>query len=153
MKNTLLLIGLTALSIVAVAQKTKHPAKAVATQLSVIPSDPVLLSYNQKFPENAVAGWAKSAGGNFIAQFDKGGLKHTAEFAPDGKWVRTKTTYTFEQLPEAVQKSVKEKYPDASVTEAHKIMMESVPPFYKLKIKKEKDGWIVWVNDAGIIRA
>ena len=151
MKNTLLLTGLMTISIVAIAQK-KPIAKAVAKPVIVTPTDPVLQSFNLKFPENAATSWAKSAGGNFIAQFDRGGLKETAEFTPEGKWMRTKTAFSFNQLPEAVQKSIKEKYPDAEVSEAYKITMENVPAFYKVSLKKDKDGWIVWVNDAGIIK-
>jgi Putative beta-lactamase-inhibitor-like, PepSY-like len=151
MKNTYLLFSLMAISITTVAQK-KHIAKAVAKPIVITPTDPVLLSYNQKFPENAIAVWSKSAGGNFIAKFDKDGFNHHAEFTTDGKWIRTKTAYSFEQLPEAVQKSIKEKYADAVFAEAHKIMMDNVPAFYKVSLKKDNNGWIVWVNDAGIIR-
>ena len=149
MKNTFLLIGFISISIVAVAQK-KHFTKAVAKPLT--PSDPVLLSFKEKFTESTPANWVKSAGGNFIAAFEKDGYKQEAAFTPDGKWVRTKTVYTFEQLPEAVQKSIKEKYPEATVEEAQKILLENVPAFYKITLKKDKDGWIVWVNDAGIMR-
>lgn len=152
MKNTFfLLIGFTVISSVAVAQK-KHPAKAVAKPNVITPTSPVQQSFNQQFSESTIASWAKSAGGNFIAQFDKDGYKQTAEFTPEGKWVRTKTSLTFDQLPEAAQKSVKEKHPDAEVVSVEKILMENVPAFYKVSLKKDKDGWIVWVNDAGIIR-
>ena len=149
MKNTFLFIGFISVCVVAVAQR-KHFTKAVAKPLT--PSDPVLLSFNEKFTESTSTNWVKSAGGNFIASFDKDGYKHAAEFTPEGKWVRTKTVYAFEQLPEAVQKSIKEKYPEATVEEAQKILLENVPAFYKINLKKDKDGWIVWVNETGIIR-
>lgn len=50
MKNMLMLIGFISISFVAVAQK-KHLIKAVAKPIIVTPSDPVLLSFNQKFSE------------------------------------------------------------------------------------------------------
>ena len=149
MKNTFLLIGFISVCVVAVAQR-KHFTKAVAKPLT--PSDPVLLSFKEKFTESTSTNWVKSAGGNFIASFDKDGYKQVAEFTPDGKWVRTKTNYSFDQLPEAVQKSVKQKYSDAEFVEAQKILLENVPGFYKVSLKKDKDGWIVWVNETGIIR-
>lgn len=151
MKNIFLLAGFIAVSFVAVAQK-KHFTKAVAKQTTITPTDPVLSSFKEKFADVAAVSWSKSAGGNFIASFDKDGNRQATEFTPDGKWVRTKTNYNFEQLPEAVQKSIKEKYPDAEVSSAEKISMENVPAFYKVSLKKDKDGWIVWVNDAGIMR-
>jgi hypothetical protein len=151
MKNTFLLIGLLSISIAAIAQK-KHIARAVAKPTIVTPTDPVLLSFSQKFPESTNANWAKSAGGSFIAHFDKDGFKQVAEFTNEGKWIRTKFLYNIDQLPEVVQKSIKAKYPDAEVISAEKILLENVPAFYKVNLKKDKDGWIVWVNDAGIIR-
>lgn len=151
MKNTLLLLGLVSISIAANAQQKKSH-KAVAKPSIVTPTDPAQLSFNQQFSENTMASWTKSAGGNFIAQFDKDGSKQTAEFTPEGKWVRTKIILGFDQLPETVQKSIKSKYPDAEINSAEKILLENVPVFYKVSLKKDKDGWIVWVNDAGIIR-
>lgn len=150
MKNKVWLIGFFLISIVAVAQK-KHPSKAVAKPIIITPTDPVLLSFNQKFSETS-ASWAKSAGGNYIAQFDKDGYKQVAEFTPDGKWIRTKTNYSLDQLPGVVQKAIKEKYPDAEFVEAQKILLENVPGFYRISLKKDKDGWIVWVNETGIVR-
>lgn len=149
MKNTYLLIGLLFISIMAVAQE-KKPKKAVAN-LTV--KTPVLQSFNQKFPEGiAVSGWEQSPGGNFIAHFEKEGFKQTAEFKPDGSWVKTKVVYAGEQLPEAVQHSIKEKYPDAEIDAAEKLFLENIPAFYKVSLKKDKDGWIVWVNETGIIK-
>jgi Putative beta-lactamase-inhibitor-like, PepSY-like len=151
MKNTFLLLPILFASIVAVAQK-KNKLKAVAKPVTITPGDPVLLSFNQKFSESTSTSWSKSAGGNFIASFEKEGYKQTAEFTPEGKWIRTKTYYSFEQLPEAVQKSIKEKYPDAEIAGAQKLLLENVPAFYKVSLKKDKDGWIVWVNETGIVR-
>ncbi len=151
MKNTFLLMSFISISFVAVAQQ-KHTTKAVAKPNVVTPTDPVQTSFTQQFSGNPNTSWTKTPGGNFIAQFDKDGLKQTAEFTPEGKWVRTKASLSFDQLSEAAQKAIKGKYPDAEVVSTEKILLENVPPFYKVSLKKDKDGWIVWVNDAGIIR-
>lgn len=132
---------------VTMAQKTA--TKKIKVE-KVTPPELVASSFSQKFM-GVTPEWSKTPNGNFVATVDNNGMKQYAEFNTEGKWLNTATEIPFEQLTEAAQAKIKEMYTDMQVEKVKKIERENVSVFYKVKLVKDKESKMIYVNDAGFI--
>jgi hypothetical protein len=133
---------------VTMAQKTASK-KMAAPKVSA--PDVVAASLKEKVTGDYSPVWTKSAAGNFVASFENNGTKQHAEFTPEGKWISTNSIISFEQLSETAQTKLKEQYGEMQVAEVKKIEREGIAAFYKVKLMKDKDSKIIYINDAGFI--
>ena len=153
MKKAIVLLAAVVLCAgVSMAQKTTVKKQAVQKIEKIVPPEMVTSAFAQKFAD-AVPVWSKSANGNFIAATEQNGTKQFAEFNAEGKWLSTQTIIGAEQLSEVAQAKLKEQYAEMQVAEVKKIEREGISAFYKVKLVKEKETKIVYINDAGFISA
>jgi hypothetical protein len=79
--------------------------------------------------------WNKNYSGNFVASFTNADqLKQTAEFSASGAMVKSKVEYLPENVPENVRVPVLAQFPTARFTEAAKLQLPGVAPYYRVKI-------------------
>ncbi len=79
--------------------------------------------------------WNKNYSGNYVASFTNSDhLKQTVEFSNSGALVKSKIEYAPEGLPEVVNSSILSQYPNTKITEAAKMQMPGVAPYYRVKI-------------------
>lgn len=148
MKKTVVLL-LLAFFCAGVTMAQKSTAKKVKVEKITAP-EAVVTSFNQKFM-GSTPEWSKTPNGNFVATIDNNGMKQYAEFNAEGKWLNTASEIPFEQLTEAAQNKIKEMYADMQVEKVKKIERENISVFYKVKLVKDKESKMVYINDAGFI--
>lgn len=148
MKKTVVLLLLT-FFFAGVTMAQKSVAKKVKIEKITAP-EAVVTTFNQKFM-GTTPEWSKTANGNFVAAIDNNGMKQYVEFNAEGKWLNTTTEIPFEQLTEAAQLKIKEQYADMQVEKVKKIERENISVFYKVKLVKDKENKMIYINDAGFI--
>jgi|GEM_PF-3510625 len=148
MKKTVVLL-LLVFFCAGVTMAQKSTAKKVKVEKITAP-EAVVTSFNQKFM-GSIPEWSKTPNGNFVATIDNNGMKQHAEFNAEGKWLNTASEIPFEQLTEAAQNKIKEMYADMQVEKVKKIERENISVFYKVKLVKDKESKMVYINDAGFI--
>ena len=151
MKKAIVLLATVVLCAgVSMAQQTTVKKQTVQKIEKIAPPEMVTSAFAQKFID-AVPLWSKTANGNFIAETEQNGTKLFAEFNAEGKWLSTQTIIAAEQLSEAAQTKLKEQYAEMQVAEVKKIEREGISAFYKVKLVKDKESKIAYINDAGFL--
>ncbi len=69
------------------------------------PGQPMLKSFNQRFPEATNIEWSKEKDGHFEVIFRVNGIEMIAWFEKSGKWTKTETNFKIDML----QPSIREK--------------------------------------------
>ncbi|MFT3908882.1 MAG: hypothetical protein QM737_05610 [Ferruginibacter sp.] len=79
--------------------------------------------------------WSKNYSGNYVASFTNAeNLKQTVEFTASGTVVKSKVQYALDGIPQNLSSSIAAQYPNAKVSEAAKMQMPGVAPYYRVKI-------------------
>ncbi|MEO6667958.1 MAG: PepSY-like domain-containing protein [Ferruginibacter sp.] len=79
--------------------------------------------------------WNKNYSGNYVVTFTNAeNLKQTAEFTGSGAMIKSKVAYMPDALPQNLITSITAQYPNAKVTEAAKLQLPGVAPYYRVKI-------------------
>jgi hypothetical protein len=134
----------------AVAQK-KTPVKSkTKTSTSISVPAAVNTAFLATYSGTAKLKWNKKAGGDYMATFlDSSNLKQEVEFDPKGTYLRSRSLYSKDQVPEIVTSSLSKKYPDAEVLHVTRIEVPGVAPYYKVKIKDGATGKFLLVSEGG----
>ncbi len=133
MKNALLILcaGLM-LSVSAQAQTKKK--KVAEPKLSVPENINASFASQNAGVENSK--WSKNYTGNYVASFtNASSLQQSAEYNAKGDLVKTTTIYDINALPANITTALQPGYADAKVTEASKVEVPGVAPFYKVKVE------------------
>jgi hypothetical protein len=151
-KVTLLICAAIFTSGIAFSQQKKSSKKTRTAKKIEAPA-PVkdAFSQNAEFSSATDAQWAKTAGGNWIASFNRENVKTAVEYNAEGAWVATRSTFETGNVPETVLGTLKNKYPAAVVKEGWKIERSDVPSYYKVSIDDNGTAKTVLLNDAGTI--
>ncbi|MEO7523225.1 MAG: hypothetical protein ABIT58_03985 [Ferruginibacter sp.] len=131
MKNTFFILIVSLLmSISSQAQKKKAtPVKQVN-----VPEN-VTNTFRSLFTVANDNQWSKNFSGNYVAGFTNAeNLKQTAEFSNSGAMLKSKVEYLPDALPENLSNSITTKYPNVKVSEAAKMQLPGVAPYYRVKI-------------------
>jgi hypothetical protein len=146
MKNTFFLLAIgTLLSFTTQAQKKKATVK-----LNV--PETINTSFQTKYTSSEDAKWSKNSKGNYVVSFiDADKHKQSAEFDEAGAVVRSKTVYNEEGFPETIVNSVASKYTDAKITEATRLEIAGISPYYKVKIQQADNKKELLISEAGTI--
>lgn len=94
-------------------------------------------TFQAKYPGENDPDWHKDDKGYYEANFKIDGIKYRADFNEDGSWVETETSIDKDELPEAIQKVIKEKYKDEDITEIEKVESASKGLFYDVEFKQK----------------
>jgi YD repeat-containing protein len=150
-KVTLIICAAIFSSGVAFSQKKSSKSKAIAKKVEAPAAVKEAFQQNGQFAGTADAAWKKTASGNWVASFDKEGIKTAVEYNAEGAWVATRSEYATGNLPETVLGTLKNKYPSAVVKDGWKIERSDVAAYYKINIDDNGSAKTVLLNDAGTI--
>ncbi len=132
-------------------QKSTKKSKAVAKKVEAPAAVKEAFGQKAEFSGTTDAVWTKTAGGNWVAAFNKENVKTSAEYNAEGAWIATRSEYQAGALPEPVLGTLKNKYPSAVVKEGWKIERADVAAYYKVNIDDNGTAKTVLLNDAGTI--
>ena len=85
----------------------------------------------------------------FEAHFKKNGEKCRADFTRNGKWIETEFNIDYDELPDAVQDAIKDKYDKDDITEIEAIDHHSKGIFYDVEFKRPGKNLDVEYNALG----
>ena len=121
MKNIILMVIVTVLTVSAAYAQKDVPQAAVA-------------SLKQKFPNAQKVDWDKEKNGDFEAEFTLNGKEMSVTYSAKGEWLETETGITVSELPAPVMAVFKKEHGAAKIKEVSKI--ESTKPIvYEIEYK------------------
>jgi hypothetical protein len=148
MRSVLLFIVGTVISFSAVAQK-KTPTKHKSSNSVAVPAE-LKTAFQAKYSDAGKQKWSKKASGNYVATFlGSDNVKQEVEFDSKGTYIKSKSIYSKDQVPEIVATSLAKNYADAEVLEVMKYDITGVSPYYKVKITSGTKGKYLLVSEAG----
>lgn len=133
-------------------KKVSRKHAAAHKEVPVVQPTPEVQSAFDSKVSGATPTWSKSAAGSYIAVTDNSGQKQYTEFAPDGKWLRTRTDLPTNQLPDSAKTAIQTQYPGMDIAAIQKLEYENVSGFYKVDLKQGSLSKSVWVNGSGNIK-
>jgi len=134
MKNTFLILfaGLL-MSFPSQAQKGKDKKITPVKEVSV--PENVTTTFKSLYSVANENQWNKNYSGNYIATFkNSDNLKQTAEFSGSGAMVKSKVEYQPDAVPQNVSEAIAAQYPNVKITEAARLQLPGVAPYYRIKI-------------------
>jgi hypothetical protein len=126
MKKFVLFILFVAIAIAAYTQEFKE---------SELPAQ-VASSFKEKFTTEGKVVWTKVLG-NFTASFKAENQTTKAEFSPDGKWLQTKTSVEYKELPGTIASYLSEEFKEAKIKESAIRETPEESDHYYITLKKE----------------
>ena len=95
---------------------------AFAQKISVdkVPA-PVMSAFKAKFPMLGKVKWEMESANEYEAGFKSNGVKQSASFDQNGKWIETETEIKVSQLPTVVQQSIAKQFAGFKIEEASKV--------------------------------
>ncbi len=99
---------------------------------------PVAVSsaFASKFPGATKVKWGKEGAHEFEAEFEMAGMKNSANYSEDGKWLETETGIKYESLPEKVRMAFEKSHKSSEVKETSSIETSKGRSFYEIEIKQ-----------------
>jgi hypothetical protein len=95
-------------------------------------------AFNGKFPKATQVKWEEDDG-EFEAEFIIDSVNYSANFSEKGKWLETETTITFDALPDAVKKVVKDGFKDNEIKSVYLVEDSEGLVYYEVDVlKKDK---------------
>lgn len=145
MKNvSVLILGLLCFGILSCQEKKEEKNNEVPQA--------VRLSFQKKYPGEDDPDWKLDDHGYWESHFKQDGEKYRADFNADGTWVETENDIKKKNLPEAIKKVIKEKYPDEEITEVEHVLNAEKGEFYDVEFKRKgKNMDVMFRKDGSII--
>lgn len=131
MKNAFFLF-LAAILLAGSAQAQKK--KPVAVKQLQVPEN-VTTSFKSQYAVANDNSWNKNYSGNYVATFTNAdNLKQTVEFSGSGAMIKSKIAIAPQTLAENLISAISTQYPGSKITEADKMQLPGVSPYYRIKI-------------------
>lgn len=102
------------------------------------PPKEVQNSFNERFPAVSNVKWAKENNDEWEANFILNGVKSSANFSEDGKWLESESEIPVSELPEKVISSISAGYNGYNITGAAKIENVKGETIYEADLKSGK---------------
>lgn len=99
--------------------------------------DAVRTTFQAKYPGEDDPDWHTDDHGYWESRFRIDGIRHRADFLPDGTWVETEINIKKKELPEPILKVIKEKYNDEEITEIELVDSAEKGAFYDVEFKRK----------------
>lgn len=93
-------------------------------------------AFEKQYPNAVDVEWEVDSNGYWEGSFEEKGEKFRADFQEDGLWVETETSIEFSDLPDAVQKAVREDYGDDEIVEVERTDSALRGTFYDVEFKR-----------------
>ncbi|TVZ51073.1 PepSY-like domain-containing protein [Dokdonia sp. Hel_I_53] len=111
----------------------------------------VKATFQNKYPGENDPDWHIDSNGNYESHFKIDGVKHRADFNPNGAWIETEVSIDKNELPEAVIKVINEQFPDEKITEIERVQSAEKGLFYDVEFKRKGKNKDVEINKFGKI--
>ncbi|MBS1916336.1 MAG: PepSY-like domain-containing protein [Bacteroidetes bacterium] len=111
---------------------------AIATQAQTKAPNAVTTAFSTQFPNSTNVHWGKENAKEYEANFKLNGINMSANYDLNGNLKETETEIAVKDLPEAVIKSIKTKYPNAIISGADRIEKAGGKIIYEADIKLNK---------------
>ena len=99
--------------------------------------DVVERAFAAKYPEaEEVGDWDRDSHDYWEIKFELDGKKFRADFHADGRWRETERSIEFEDLPQAVQRAIEERYPDEKINEIESVDSAEKGRFFDVEFKR-----------------
>jgi Putative beta-lactamase-inhibitor-like, PepSY-like len=108
-------------------------------------------AFDKKFPAATKITWGKESAKEWEADFSLDGIKISAVFFEDGKWLETEQMIKASELPKAVADVIKAKYTGWTIAEADKTESSKLGSIYEADLKKGKSKKSVAIKADGTI--
>jgi Putative beta-lactamase-inhibitor-like, PepSY-like len=106
-------------------------------------------AFDKKFPTATKTSWGKESAKEWEVDFTLDGIKISAVFFEDGKWLETEQMVKASSLPKAVSDALKSKYPGWTISEADKTESSKLGSIYEADLKKGKSKKAVAIKADG----
>ncbi len=97
----------------------------------------VEVAFQKKYPGENDPDWEQDDHGYWESHFEIDGEKYRADFNADGTWVETENDIKKKELPEAIQKAIKENYADYEITEVEHVQNAEKGEFFDVEFKQK----------------
>lgn len=115
--------------------------------------EPVKTAFIKQFPKAEGTAWEMESKTEYEAEFKMGGMKYSAVYSAEGKWMETEHKIKTEALPAAVQKMIASTYADHKVKGAE---MAETPDgtVYEVDMEKgEHEMEVVFNTDGKVLKS
>ncbi len=93
-------------------------------------------AFKTRYPDAGKAEWEVDSNGYWEAGFEIGGTKHRADFNEMAEWVETEVSVKFDELPDPVQRAIREEFGDDEITEIEKVDSAQRGSFFDVEFKR-----------------
>lgn len=142
--KTLVILGLTLLSVTAVSCQEKNNNDPKVPEA-------VKITFQKKYPGENDPDWEQDEHGYWESHFKKNGEKYRADFNADGTWVETENSIKKKNLPEAIKKVIKAEYSEYEITEVELVDNAEKGIFYDVEFKQKGKNKDVEFREDGTI--
>ncbi|RMB59496.1 hypothetical protein EAX61_07885 [Dokdonia sinensis] len=108
-------------------------------------------SFQAKYPGENDPDWHQDANGSWEANFKIDGEKYRADYNSDGSWIETENSLKKKNLPEAVLRTIKEKFGNEDFVEAERVDHHSKGIFYDIEFKQKGKNLDIEMREDGTI--
>lgn len=107
-------------------------------------------TFQNKYPGENDPDWHVDSNGNYESRFRIDGIRHRADFSPDGAWIETEVSIKKDELPKVVQKAIDENYSNEEITEIERVQSAKKGLFYDVEFKRKGKNMDVEFNEYGV---
>ncbi len=97
----------------------------------------VKATFQAKYPGENDPDWHVDSNGNYESHFKIDGVRHRADFSPDGKWIETEVSIDKDELPKAIRKVINKEYSHEKITEIERVQSAEKGLFYDVEFKRK----------------
>ncbi|WP_299149392.1 PepSY-like domain-containing protein [uncultured Dokdonia sp.] len=109
----------------------------------------VKATFQAKYPGENDPDWHVDSNGNYESRFRIDGIRHRADFNPNGAWIETEVSIEKDELPKAVRKAIDKDYSHEKITEIERVQSAEKGLFYDVEFKRKGKNKDVEFNEAG----
>ncbi|AVR46352.1 hypothetical protein C7S20_14355 [Christiangramia fulva] len=151
-KFYLIMLGILLIGLSGCKEKTTLQAKKVVKNTESGLPLLVAQAFEEKYPDQKATSWKKDDLGYWEVIYEKDGKKYHADFTIEGAWIDTENSIKKEELPDAVKKTIEEKYPDLELVRiGHVVSSRHESDFYDVEFRKEEKEMDVEIKEDGTV--
>ncbi|WP_339844184.1 PepSY-like domain-containing protein [uncultured Dokdonia sp.] len=107
-------------------------------------------TFQAKYPGENDPDWHVDSNGNYESRFRIDGVRHRADFSPNGSWIETEVSIEKDDLPKVVQKAIDDNYSDEEITEIERVQSAEKGLFYDVEFKRKGKNMDIEFNESGV---
>lgn len=106
-------------------------------------------AFVKKYPGVEVQNWETDKNNYYEASFERNGTKYRADFAKDGTWIETESSFSYENLPADVKAVIDNEYKEHEIVEIELVDNAEKGTFFDIELKKNGKKRDVMLTESG----